>query len=150
VYTGIDYVHGNIKGQVSAELFTTERPGDNAVNESFFSRFKEEWRACSTEARTFEELEKMVRKAIDYYNTQRYHSRIGLTAPLKFTKEQADIMQCNIQKWFPEGVQHRSRHYAGQIDEYIWRPMCAYCKDVANTRTSMQIDKKINRCRPVK
>jgi len=35
------------------------------------------------------------------------------------------------------------RALCSQIDEYIWRPMCAYRKDVENTRTSMQIDKKL-------
>jgi len=89
VYTGIDYVMAILKGKFRLSYSRRGEPGDNAVNESFFSRFKEEWRDVFSEAKTFEELEKMVRKAIDYYNTQRYHSSIGLTAPLKFTKEQA-------------------------------------------------------------
>jgi putative transposase len=89
VYTGIDYVNAALKGKFRLSYSRRGEPGDNAVNESFFSRLKEEWRDVFNEARTFEELEKMVRKAIDYYNTQRYHSSIGLTAPLKFTKEQA-------------------------------------------------------------
>lgn len=40
------------------------------------------------EAQSFNELQKMARKAIDYYNNERYHSAIALKAPLTFTKEQ--------------------------------------------------------------
>jgi len=62
-------------------------PGDNAVNESFFSRFKEEWREAFAEARTFEQLQRMVEKAIVYYNERRYHSSIGYRTPLAFITE---------------------------------------------------------------
>jgi len=37
---------------------------------------------------SFDELQNMVRKAIDYHNNKRYHSTIGLKTPPKFTKEQ--------------------------------------------------------------
>ena len=70
----------------------TGEPGDNAVNESFFSRFKEEWRDAFAEARTFEELEVFVRKAIDYYNNDRYHSSIDLKSPAKFVREQVKYL----------------------------------------------------------
>ena len=70
-------------------------PGDNAVNESFFSRLKEEWRDVFMEAQSFDELQKMVKKAIDYYNNERYHSTIGLKAPLIFTKEQVRQLSAN-------------------------------------------------------
>jgi hypothetical protein len=40
------------------------------------------------EAQSFDELQKMVRKAMDYYNNERYHSTIALKTPLTFTKEQ--------------------------------------------------------------
>ena len=63
-------------------------PGDNAVNEAFFSRLKEEWRDILAEAETFEELEKLIKKAIVYYNERRYHTTIGNQTPMAFTKNQ--------------------------------------------------------------
>ena len=62
-------------------------PGDNAVNESFFSRLKAEWREAFAEAPTVEHLQRMVEEAIGYYNQRRYHSSIGYRTPLAFTKE---------------------------------------------------------------
>ena len=70
----------------------TGEPGDNAVNESSFSRFKEEWRDVFGEAKTFKELEDYIKKAIDYYNDERYHSSIGMKAPVKFIKKQAEYL----------------------------------------------------------
>ena len=63
-------------------------PGDNAVNESFFSRLKEEWRDIFYEARSFEELKRLISRAIRYYNTSRYHSSLGYMTPLKFLKQE--------------------------------------------------------------
>lgn len=40
------------------------------------------------EAQSFDELQKMVRKAIDYYNNEHYYFIIALKTPLTFTKEQ--------------------------------------------------------------
>jgi putative transposase len=61
-------------------------PGDNAVNESFFSRLKVEWADDFFEARTFEELQGLVQSAIAYYNKDRYHSSLGYRTPLAFLK----------------------------------------------------------------
>lgn len=88
VYTGAEYISAVLKEKVRLSYSRRGEPGDNAVNEAFFSRLKEEWRDVFIEARSFDELQKMVRKAIDYYNNERYHSAIGLKAPLAFTKEQ--------------------------------------------------------------
>ena len=63
-------------------------PGDNAVNESFFSRLKEEWRDVFYEARSFEELKRLISKAIRYYNTRRYHSSLGYMTPYEFLKQE--------------------------------------------------------------
>ncbi len=88
IYTGSEYIAAVLKEKCRLSYSRRGEPGDNAVNESFFSRLKEEWRDVFFEARSFEELENMVRKAIDYYNNERYHSTIGLIAPVKFTLEQ--------------------------------------------------------------
>ena len=63
-------------------------PGDNAVNESFFSRLKEEWRDVFYEARSFEDLKRLISKAIRYYNTRRYHSSLGYMTPNEFLKQE--------------------------------------------------------------
>lgn len=95
IYTGSEYISTVLKSKGRLSYSRRGEPGDNAVNESFFSRFKEEKRDEFYEARSFEELEKMVRKAIDYYNGDRYHSSIGLQAPVKFTKMQAGYLAMN-------------------------------------------------------
>lgn len=88
VYTSTDYISTLLKYACRISFSRKGEPGDNAVNESFFSRLKEEWRDVFGEAGSFEELEKFVEKAIAYYNNKRYHSSIGLKTPAKFMKEQ--------------------------------------------------------------
>jgi hypothetical protein len=65
-------------------------PGDNPVNESFFSRLKAEWGEMFGEAKTFEALEQPVSRAIAYYNTERYHTSIGCQTPAQFTQQYVD------------------------------------------------------------
>lgn len=85
IYTGNAYVTTVLDSKFRLSYSRTGEPGDNAVNESFFSRLKDEWRDVFIEARTFEELEVMVKNAIDYYNNTRYHSAIGMMPPAAFT-----------------------------------------------------------------
>jgi len=63
-----------------------ETPTHNPGQESFFGRFKDEWKTEITEIETFEELEKFVQNKINYYNEERRHTSIGLISPSKFTK----------------------------------------------------------------
>jgi transposase InsO family protein len=65
-------------------------PGDNPVNESFFSRLKAEWGELFVEAETFEALQHLVSRAIAYYNTERYHTSIGCQTPAQFTQQYVD------------------------------------------------------------
>lgn len=88
VYTGAEYILAVLKEKDRLSYSRRGEPGDNAVNKPFFLRLKEEWRDVFIEAQSFDELQKMVRKVIDYYNSERYHSTIGLKTPLTFTKEQ--------------------------------------------------------------
>ena len=88
VYTSDEYVGALIDAKSKVSYSRSGEPGDNAVNESFFSRFKDEWRDVFSEARSFSELEAYVKKAIDYYNNSRYHSSIGMTSPAAFTLQQ--------------------------------------------------------------
>ena len=61
-------------------------PTHNPGQESFFGRFKDEWKDEIAEIETFEELEKFVKDKINYYNYQRRHTSIGLVSPWKYTK----------------------------------------------------------------
>lgn len=61
-------------------------PTHNPGQESFFGRFKDQWRTEIAETETFEELEKFVKAKINYYNYERRHTSIGNISPYKFTK----------------------------------------------------------------
>lgn len=90
-YTSADYITSVFKVRLFKTLLSFSRkgePGDNAVNEAFFSRLKDDWRDIFFEAETFEKLEKLVKEAIVYYNTKRYHTSIDNQTPLEFTKKQ--------------------------------------------------------------
>lgn len=96
VYTGIvyvSYVLCVIKSTLSYSRKGT--PGDNAVNESFFSRLKEENREYFSEAKDFRELERMIKNKIKYYNNKRYHSSLNLKPPLEYTREKAKELSHN-------------------------------------------------------
>jgi len=94
-YTSTDHVTTVLETDAYLSFSKTGEPGDNAVNEAFFSRLKEEWRDIFTEAETFEELKELVKQSIDYYNERRYHTSISLKTPLEFTKIQAKLLTLN-------------------------------------------------------
>jgi len=71
-------------------------PTHNPGQESFFGRFKDEWKDEIAEIETFEELEKFVKEKINYYNYQRRHTSIGLVSPWKYTKS----FLKNRRKWY--------------------------------------------------
>ena len=71
-------------------------PTHNPGQESFFGRFKDQWRDEIAEIETFEELEKFVKDKINYYNYERRHTSIGLVSPWKYTKS----FLKNRRKWF--------------------------------------------------
>ena len=94
-YTSTDYIAAILGTGAYLSFSKKGEPGDNAVNEAFFSRFKEEWRDVFFEAGTFEELERLIKKAIDYYNERRCHTSIDNQTPLEFTKNQAKFLTLN-------------------------------------------------------
>lgn len=61
-------------------------PTDNAGQESFFGRFKDEWREEIAELRNRKEVERFIKHKIRYYNHQRLHTTIGYRTPITFTK----------------------------------------------------------------
>lgn len=91
-YTSADYLTTVLTAKAFLSFSKKGQPGDNAVNESFFSRLKEEWRDIFYEAENFQQLEKLVKKAIDYYNERRYHTSIDNQTPAGFTKDQTKKM----------------------------------------------------------
>ena len=91
-YTSADYITGVLDTGAGLSYSKAGEPGDNAVNEAFFSRFKQEWRDELAEVENFEELEKKIKRIIYYYNQRRYHTSINNLTPLEFTKNQAKTL----------------------------------------------------------
>jgi len=88
IYTSASYTTEVLNSGGYLSYSAKGEPGDNAVNEAFFSRLKEEWRDLFAEADTFEELKKLIKKAIAYYNEKRYHTSLNNMTPAEFTKNQ--------------------------------------------------------------
>lgn len=84
-YTSHQYVKAGLEfGRLSYSDPGT--PTHNPGQESFFGRFKDEWREEIAEVETFEALVKFVKAKIKYYNYKRRHTSIGLVTPWDFTK----------------------------------------------------------------
>ena len=84
-YTSHDYV----KSALNWTRLSYSNPGTpthNPGQESFFGRFKTDWKSEISEIGTFDELEKFVQSKIKYYNEERRHTSIGLISPYAFTK----------------------------------------------------------------
>jgi len=94
-YTSNEYASTVLSEQLFLSYSKKGEPGDNAVNESFFSRFKEEWRDILYEVKDYNDLNRMIKKAIEYYNNKRYHSSIGYQTPLFYTKMQLNYLTHN-------------------------------------------------------
>jgi len=84
-YTSYQYVE-EVQKNMILSYSDPGTPTHNPGQESFFGRFKDEWKSTIAEIETFEEVSKFVSKKIRYYNTDRIHTSIGLEKPLEFTK----------------------------------------------------------------
>lgn len=83
-FTSYKYV-GTLAGNgVTLSYSRKGTPQDNPEMESFFGRFKDEWKTVFAEANSFEELKRLVAKAIRYYNTSRIHSKLNGMSPDEF------------------------------------------------------------------
>lgn len=81
--------HAYVQAALSWTRLSYSNPGTpthNPGQESFFGRFKDQWKDEIAEIETFEELEKFVKAKINYYNYERRHTSIGNISPYKFTK----------------------------------------------------------------
>jgi len=65
---------------------TPGTPTENPGQESFFGRFKDEWREEIKELKSFVEVKKFIESKIKYYNYQRLHTSIKNQTPYFFTK----------------------------------------------------------------
>ena len=65
---------------------TPGTPTENPGQESFFGRFKDEWREEIKELKSFTEVKKFINQKIKYYNYQRLHTSIKNQTPYFFTK----------------------------------------------------------------
>ncbi len=84
-FTGYDYVNAVLQiGKLSYSKPGT--PTENPGQESFFGRFKDEWREEIAELKSFPEVEKFIKSKIKYYNYQRLHTSIKNQTPYFFTK----------------------------------------------------------------
>ncbi len=84
-HTGYQYVDKVLKiGKLSYSAPGT--PTDNPGQESFFGRFKDEWKDEIYELETFLEVERFIAKKIKYYNKRRIHTSINYQNPYTFTK----------------------------------------------------------------
>jgi putative transposase len=87
VFTSTDYTTEVLETGAYLSFSRKGEPGDNAVNEAFFSRLKDEQKDYFLEIENPWDLEAAVRKAIDYYNYKRYHTSIGTQTPWDFTRK---------------------------------------------------------------
>jgi len=87
VYTSYEYVQTVLNYKNSILSYSTPgTPTDNAGQESFFGRFKDENYDEIKEIQTFKQLEIFINKKIWYYNHKRIHTSIGYTTPIIYTK----------------------------------------------------------------
>lgn len=89
-YTSYEYVNAVLKvGKISYS--TPGTPTENPGQESFFGRFKDEWKTEINELKSFEEVEKFIKSKIRYYNYSRLHTSIKNQTPYIFTKNSLTI-----------------------------------------------------------
>lgn len=66
-------------------------PTENPGQESFFGRFKDEWKDEIWELKSFTEVKRFIDKKIRYYNNKRLHTSIGYQTPAAYTKS---VLKC--------------------------------------------------------
>ena len=99
-YTSYDYVDNVLTSNMRLSYSTPGTPTENPGQESFFGRFKDENQDEIDEIADFKELERFIRKRINYYNRKRIHTSTGYKTPLKFTKSFINPSLTESKKWF--------------------------------------------------
>lgn len=100
-YTSYEYVNNVLKSGLRLSYSTPGTPTENPGQESFFGRFKEEYRAEMNELRDFKELHKFIKNKIRYYNCRRLHTSLNNQAPFKFTQQFIkNLSLSESKKWY--------------------------------------------------
>lgn len=86
-YTSYEYVNKILSDGLIMSYSTPATPTENPGQESFFGRFKDENKDEINEIKNFKELEKFIKKRINYYNRKRIHTSAEYKTPLKFTNQ---------------------------------------------------------------
>lgn len=85
-FKSYDYVGELVKDGVTLSYCRKGKFEDNPEMESFFGRFKDEWKKVIFEAKDEKEVKAIVKKRIKYYNQGRIHSNHGCS-PFEFLKK---------------------------------------------------------------
>jgi len=85
-FTSYNYIGELIRDGVNISFSRKGHFEDNAEMESFYGRFKEEVRDELYEVKIFDEVKKVVKEKILYYNKDRIHSSLGDFSPDEFIK----------------------------------------------------------------
>ncbi len=86
-YASYEYVNKILSNGLKLSYSTPGTPTENPGQESFFGRFKDENKDEINEIKNFKELEKFIKKRINYYNRKRIHTSAQYKTPLKFTNQ---------------------------------------------------------------
>jgi len=87
-YKSYEYVRMIVmKTKANISYSRVGTPGDNPEMESFFGRFKDEWRDVFLQTETKEEVIRLINMAMLYYNTKRIHSNHKNKSPFEFLQE---------------------------------------------------------------
>jgi len=85
IYKAYDYLGAILKKIKATVSFSRVGcPQDNPEMESFFGRFKDEWKNTFYQAKTEEEIIQLISEAIVYYNAKRIHSNHKNKSPDEF------------------------------------------------------------------
>lgn len=87
-FTSDEYIETLMGLKVFISFSRKGTPSDNGEMESFFGRFKNEWKKVYSITKNDKDLNKCISKAINYYNSERIHSTIKMS-PINFIKRRA-------------------------------------------------------------
>ena len=86
VYTSYEWARQIIVKDKARLSFAKAGARENPIMESFFGKFKTENKSLFLDCQTIEELRRIVKERILYYNTIRRHSSLGQISPMRFIK----------------------------------------------------------------
>lgn len=85
-FKSYEYIRQVVRDGITISFSRKGHPEDNPEMESFYGRFKDEWKDEIYEADTLTEVKKIIQKGIRYYNAKRIHSALGQYSPDEFIK----------------------------------------------------------------